>query len=141
MQVEHRILVQAPARTLFRIYEDVARWHTWDPDTREARLDGPPRPGARGSLTPTQGRTVPMQVTEVVTDRVFTVEARIPLFRMVFEHLLEPQAGGTAVTHRVRFHGLLSLVLGPVLIRRLNAGLPVTLARLRDLAESQGPAR
>ena len=136
MHVEHRIITRATPDLIFRIYEDVAGWHTWDPDTRQAMLDGPLLPGARGQLTPTRGRTVPMVVTEVVAGRSFTVESRIPLFRMVFEHVLTPLPGGTEVTHRVRFFGLLSIVLGPMLIRQLDTGLPVTLARLRERAES-----
>jgi len=136
MQVEHHITVAAPPRAIFQIYADVSNWHTWDPDTRKASLDGPFEVGTRGRLTPTQGNTVPMLLTERVPDQCFTVESRILLFRMRFEHELRPVAGGTEATHRVTFSGLLSVVLGPMLCKRLNAGLPVTLARLKALAES-----
>ncbi len=137
MQIEHRTTVAAAPDVIYRIYEDVARWHTWDPDTKQASLDGPLRTGSKGKLTPTKGNTVPMLVTDVVANRSFTVESRIPLFRMRFEHELHPNAGGTEVIHRVTFSGLLSLLLGPMLSRQLNAGLPVTLSRLKALAESQ----
>lgn len=136
MQVEHRITVQADPQLIYRFYEDVPRWPAWDPDTKAARLDGPLRVGARGSLTPTQGNTVPMLVTEVTPGRSFTVESKIPLFRMVFEHVLTAGPAGTEVLHRVTLSGLLSIVLGPMLTRRLNAGLPVTLARLKQQAEA-----
>ena len=138
MHIVRRTHAQAPADRIFRFYEDVANWPAWDPDTRAARLDGPLQPGARGSLTPTRGRTVPMLVTAVVPGRSFTVECRIPLFRMVFEHELLPMDGGTEITHRVHFHGLLSILLGPMLIRQLRTGLPVTLERLRQRAEAAG---
>ncbi len=137
MQVEHRTLVQASPETVFKLYQDVANWHTWDPDTKQASLDGPMRIGARGSLTPTKGRTVPMAVTALVQGRSFTVESKIPLFRMVFEHELNPTAAGTEVVHRVSFSGLLSFVLGPLLIKQLNQGLPVTLNKLKQLAQSK----
>ena len=140
MQVEHRIVVQAPPEVLFRIYEGVAHWHTWDPDTKQATLDGPLRVGAKGSLTPTKGRTVPMVVTGVVAGRSFTVEARIPLFRMVFDHELNPGPTGTEAVHRVTFSGLLAFLLGSMLSRQLQTGLPVTLARLKQLAESTSAA-
>ncbi|EYC50773.1 polyketide cyclase [Hylemonella gracilis str. Niagara R] len=136
MHVEHQITIAASPRVIFQIYADVSNWHTWDPDTRKASLDGPFEIGTRGRLTPTQGNTVPMLLTELVADRCFTVESRIPLFRMCFEHELSPVAGNTEVTHRVTFSGLLSVVLGPMLCKRLNAGLPVTLARLKAMAES-----
>jgi hypothetical protein len=137
MHVEHRITVAAPPQSIFRIYEDVRTWHTWDPDTQQASLEGAFEAGSRGLLTPTKGRTVPMVLTRVVRNSCFTVESRIPLFRMLFEHELRPIPGGTEVVHRVSFSGLLSLVLGPMLSRQLNSGLPVTLARLKALAESR----
>ena len=137
MLVEHRITVAAPPATIFRIYADVARWHTWDPDTKQATLDGPFEAGSRGRLTPPKGHTVPMLLTQVVPDKCFTVESRIPLFRMLFEHKLTPTATGTEVVHRVTFSGLLSFVLGRMLSTQLNTGLPITLGRLKALAEAR----
>ena len=135
MKIEHRTITQAQPEVVFRLYEDVANWHTWDPDTKQATLDGPLQSGAQGKLTPTKGRTVPMRVTDVVPGRSFTVESKIPLFQMVFEHELTPGPSGTEIVHRVTFSGLLSMLLGPMLSRQLNAGLPVTLDRLKQLAE------
>ena len=140
MQVEHRIHVAAAPRTLFRIYADVAHWHTWDPDTKQATLDGPFAVGSRGRLVPTQGNGVPMVLTQVVPDRSFTAESHIPLFRMRFDHELVPAGAGTEVVHRVVFSGPLTFVLGRLLARRVDAGLPVTLQRLKALAEAQEAA-
>lgn len=136
MQVEHSILVQASPERIFRIYEDVSTWHTWDPDTKRAWLEGPFAVGSRGSLTPTKGNTVPMLVTQVERNASFTVESRIPLFRMVFEHELLAQGSTTKVIHRVTFSGLLTFVLGRLLAKQVNHGLPVTLASLKRLAEA-----
>ncbi len=135
MQVEHCVLVHAPAERIFRIYEDVSAWHTWDPDTKSASIDGPFAIGTRGTLTPPKGHTVPMLLTRVDRDVCFTVESRIPLFRMVFEHELVPQGGAVKVIHRVTFSGALSFVLGRMLVKQLNQGLPVTLGNLKHRAE------
>jgi len=140
MQIEHRIKVAAAPRSIFSIYQDVQNWHTWDPDTKRATLDGPFEVGSRGRLTPTQGNTVPMVLVQVVPDACFTVESKIPLFRMRFEHELVPDQGMTEVIHRVTLSGPLTLLLGRMLAKRLNAGLPVTLARLKALAESRASA-
>jgi Polyketide cyclase / dehydrase and lipid transport len=140
MQVEHRINVAAPAETIFRIYEDVQNWYTWDPDTKSATLEGPFEVGSRGRLTPTKGNAVPMLLTQVVPGSSFTVESRIPLFRMLFEHELLSTSGATEVVHRVTFSGLLSVVLGPMPSKQLNAGLPVALGKLKALAEARSAA-
>jgi hypothetical protein len=141
MQVEHRITVAASPAAIFRIYEDVPNWHTWDPDTKQATLEGPFRAGSRGRLTPTKGNPVPMLLTQVVSDTCFTVESKIPLFRMRFEHELTPMQEATEVVHRVTLCGLVSLVLGPMLSKQLNAGLPVTLKGLKALAEARSAAQ
>ncbi len=140
MQVEHRTTVSASPETIFRIYQDVQNWHTWDPDTKQASLEGPFAVGSMGRLTPLKGNTVPMLLTEVIPGRCFTVESKIPLFRMLFEHELIQRPEATEVVHRVTFSGLLSIVLGPMLSNQLNAGLPVTLARLKALAEERSEA-
>lgn len=140
MHIEHTTTTTAPPATVFAIYQDVANWHTWDPDTKRAFIEGPFAVGSRGCLTPTRGNTVPMLLTWVESARGFTVESRIPLLRMVFEHVLTPVPGGTQVLHRVTLSGLLSRVLGPMLIRQLDAGLPVTLRNLKALAESRAAA-
>ena len=137
MQIEHKTAVRAAPNVLFRIYEDVANWHTWDPDTKRAFLDGPLQLGSKGKLTPTKGNTVPIRVTEVTRDRSFTVESKIPLLRMVFEHELKPMAGGTEVVHRVTLSGPLLLILGRMLTRQIDTGLPVTLRNLKQLAEAR----
>jgi hypothetical protein len=137
MQIEHRIEVAAAPHSIYRIYQDVQNWPAWDPDTKSATLEGAFAVGSRGRLTPTQGNAVPMVLTRVVQDRCFTVESKIPLFRMLFEHELVPTDGMTEVIHRVTLSGPLTLLLGRMLAKRLNAGLPVTLRKLKALAESQ----
>lgn len=136
MRIEHSILVNATPERVFAIYADVPNWNKWDPDTRASFIDGPFQSGARGSLTPTRGNTVEMQLTSVVPNRSFTVEARIPLFRMVFEHELIPRDGATAIIHRVSFSGALAFLLGRIIGAQVNKGLPDTLVKLKAAAEA-----
>lgn len=139
--IEHRTLIATSPAAIHAIYADVANWHLWDPDTRAATLNGPFAAGSRGTLTPSKGNTVPMMVRFADPERGFTVESRIPLLlRMVFEHELNARGPSqTEVVHRVTLTGPLSWLIGPSLKRQLDAGLPVTLARLKRLAETGSP--
>lgn len=150
MIIEHRITANCPPEVIFDIYRDVTQWHTWDPDTRKAYLEPPFIVGSQGFIVPTQGRRVPMTLTAMDENRFFTVESRIPLFRMAFEHELHPEpengpdAQGsccTTIIHRVTLGGLLTLLIGKMMQRQLNTGLPVTLQSLKALAESRWAAR
>ncbi len=139
--IEHRVRIAAAPAAIYRLYADVANWYRWDPDTKRATLDGPFAVGSRGSLTPAKGTTVPMVVTFADPVRGFTVESSIPLLlRMVFEHeLIARDEAMTEVVHRVTLSGPLGWLLGPGLKRQLDAGLPVTLSRLKRLAETGSP--
>lgn len=139
--IEQRIQIATAPATIYRLYADVANWHRWDPDTRRATLEGAFAVGSHGSLTPAKGNTVPMVVTFADPERGFTVESRIPLLlRMVFEHELTTRGPSlTEVVHRVTLSGPLAWLIGPGLKRQLDAGLPVTLARLKRLAETGSP--
>lgn len=137
MQVESRVTVSVPPERIFAIYADVGNWKAWDPDTKDSSIDGPFQTGSKGRITPPKGMSVPMDFISVVPNQSFTVESRIPLFRMLFEHELHPTAAGTTeVVHRVTFSGALSFVLGPIVGNPLRTGLPITLASLKRLAES-----
>lgn len=141
MQVQAHIHIDAPAHVVFGIYRDVSHWHTWDPDTKSASIDGPFAVGTRGRLVPTRGREVPMRLTEVTPDRSFTVQCDVPLFRMQFIHELEPAEGGTRVTQRMVTSGALDFVIGRVLARQVREGFPKTLAALKRLAEAESTGR
>ena len=134
-QVEHRIMINSPAETIFCIYADVSNWNTWDPDTKTSCIKGPFIMGAKGSITPPKGMSVPMLLTSVNHNKNFTVEAKIPFLKMVFEHELIPTQTATEVIHRVIFSGLLSPLFFKIIGAQLNKGLPVTLANLKEKAE------
>lgn len=137
IQVESKIVIPTPAQPIFALYADVAGWSRWDPDTQAASLDGPFQLGSRGRLVPTHGRAVPMQLTQLEPGRSFTVQARIPLLEMVFDHELRAVSGGTEATHRVSFTGLLAPLLGRMLAAQLRRNLPRTLASLSRHAQQR----
>lgn len=137
--IEERIHVLAPAARVYAIWADVPGWPRWDPDTRQASLDGPLAAGAKGRLKPRKGFAVPMRVVDAVAGERFTVECPVLGNVMRFEHILRPLPCGVEVLHRVSFHGWLGGWLARTVGRDVRAGLPVTLQRLKALAE-QGPS-
>jgi hypothetical protein len=135
MSIEERIQIAVQPEVIDRIWSEVDRWHLWDPDTKRALLKGPFAVGTKGRIVPSKGVGVPMLVTERSAGRSFTVEAFIPLFRMHFEHLVSPVAGGSEVIHRVWFTGALAWMFGPGVAKQLRQGLPRTMQSLKTYAE------
>ncbi|SFN08201.1 SRPBCC family protein [Variovorax sp. OV329] len=140
MQFEESIEVQASPKTVFALYADVAAWASWDPDVRSSAIAGRFASGATGRLKPAKGPESKITFTEVVADKSFTVESRLPLCVMRFEHELSATSRGTTVMHRVSFLGLLAPLFGRVIGGQIRKGLPRTLAGLKRAAERSGAA-
>lgn len=134
--IEKHIVISAKPETIFRIYRDVENWSQWDPDTKSSSLDKGLELGSKGTLKPAKGFPVPMEVTSIQDNRHFTATSKTALFRMDFDHLLEPVENSTRVIHRVRITGLLKPLLALMLAPRIDKGLPVTLQHLKAQAEA-----
>lgn len=137
MEVEESIEIAVPPKVIDQIWSEVDHWHEWDPDTKEASLNGPFTVGTTGRIVPTKGMGVPMLVTERTIGRSFTVEGYIPLFRMHFEHTLSPTENGVLVSHRVWFSGALAFLFGPGVAKQVRNGLPRTMRSLKSFAEAR----
>jgi hypothetical protein len=120
---------------VFRLYRDVDGWSAWDPDVRPSSVEGGLQRGASGTLTPTRGPRASITVTDVQEDVSFTVESRLPLCTMRFEHELRPRGHMTHVVHRVTFMGPLAFLFGRVIGTQIRKGLTRTLQGLKAASE------
>lgn len=137
MQFEEQIVIAAPPEKVFALYENVTAWSSWDPDVKTSSIEGSFSSGASGSLQPSSGPKARIKFTEVMPNRSFTVETKLPLCVMRFEHELTLLPSGTNAKHRVTFQGLLSPFFGRVIGSQIRKGLPNTLQGLKRAAEHQ----
>lgn len=135
MQFEEHAVIAAPVGQVFSLYVDVAGWSRWDQDVKSASIQGEFVSGARGTLQPTQGPKANIIFTEVVPNRSFTVESKLPLCVMRFEHELMGNTAQTKVVHRVLFKGILAPLFGRLIGNQIRKGLPHTLQGLKRAAE------
>ncbi len=136
MQFEHATTIAAGAETIFAIYADVSNWPSWDPDAKAASIEGAFVSGAKGVITPEGGPKSTIYFTEVIRNRSFTVDCKLPLCLMRFEHELEASGSGTLATHRVIFSGALAFFFGRVIGSGIKKALPAALAGLKRVAEA-----
>jgi hypothetical protein len=92
MRFEESILISASAEKVFALYSNVAGWSSWDPDVKESSIDGAFVSGVAGTLRPSNGPKAKITLTEVIPNRLFTVESKLPLsscvLNMSFQSLL-----------------------------------------------------
>ena len=137
MQFEEQIVIAAPPEKVFALYENVTAWSSWDPDVKTSSIEGSFSSGASGSIKPSSGPKARIKFTEIMPNLSFTVETKLPLCIMRFEHELTLLASGTNAKHRVTFQGLLSPFFGRVIGSKIRKGLPITLQGLKHAAEKQ----
>jgi hypothetical protein len=139
--IEESIHIAVPPTVIDQIWSEVDRWHLWDPDTKQARLNGPFAVGTQGRIVPSKGMGIAMLVTERSAGRSFTVEGYIPWFRIHFEHTVVAAEGGSQVVHRVWFTGALAFLFGSGVARQVRDGLPRTMRSLKTYAEKRNDTR
>jgi uncharacterized protein YndB with AHSA1/START domain len=136
MQFESSRTIHATAAKIFAIYADVAQWPTWDPDLKEARLEGALKSGVIGEVSPHSGPKSKLLFSEVVQDKLLRMECKLPLAKMHFDYILQAEGDATLVTHRTTFSGLLAPLWGRVIGSGMKKSLPAALEGLRRKAEA-----
>jgi len=135
MQFEFSTQINAPAATVFTLYENVAQWPLWDTDVKSASIQGAFVSGARGVIVPNGGPKCDILFSEVTRNQGFKAECKLPLCKMRFEHVLETKEGGTKATHRVVFEGLLAPLFGRLIGSGMRKTLPHAMAGMKAAAE------
>lgn len=85
---------EAAPDEVWKVWTDVSRWPEWDVSKEIAQLDGPFEPGARGWAKQRGNLGGSFTITVVDAGRRWVTECPVPLGKVIFDHLLEPVAGG-----------------------------------------------
>jgi uncharacterized protein YndB with AHSA1/START domain len=86
--------LQAEPDEVWKVWTDVARWPEWDVSKEVARLDGPFEPGVSGWAKQRGNLGGSFTITEVEPGRRWVTECRLPLGKVIFEHVLEDAGEG-----------------------------------------------
>jgi Polyketide cyclase / dehydrase and lipid transport len=97
---------EAEPDAVWKVWTDVARWPEWDASKEIAQLDGPFEPGTSGWAKQRGNLGGLFTITEVDPGRRWVTECPVPLGKVIFDHVLEPVAGGRVrVVKKVEVQG------------------------------------
>ncbi len=133
---------EAEPAEVWKLWTDVARWPEWDVSKEIARLDGPFLPGVSGWAKQRGNLGGSFTITAVDDGRRWVTECPMPLGKVIFDHSLEPVAGGRVrLVKRAEVHGALGslLLLAAPKMRRDVAQSLAALGRLCPRGAQQPP--
>lgn len=133
--IEHTEQTKASPDQVWRVWEDVENWKSWDHGIEYSTLDGPFAEGSCGELKPKEGPLVKTRLTHVDPMNAFVDEAKLPLTRIIVHHSLVVDEGVTRVTHRIEMQGVLAFFFAIVIGRTMKENLPHEMAAMVKRAE------
>lgn len=135
MTFEESIDISAEPKAVFAVYQNVADWPRWDPETEAASLDGEFVKGATGTVKPKGAPITKIKIIELTQDQSFTIECTLPLCKMRFIHVMKGTDSGTHLVNQLVFTGLLSPVFGRMFGKGISKSLPGSLAGIKRFIE------
>ena len=141
MTVEFHISVDiaAPPDTVWSVMSDAERWHEWTASVTSIRLlDGRPLGvGSRALIRQPKFPPAMWTVTALDPGRGFVWQSGAPGMRVQAHHSLTPIAGGTRVTLRLEYSGMLGTLMARMTRGITNRYLGMEAAGLKKRSEER----
>ena len=135
MVFSSKIQIDATPEKIWAKYANVREWSSWDSEVREAYLNKGLSFSSEGFLIPRKGPKASIRVVQFEENRNFTVQSRLPLCRLNFEHYITDMNGSSAVEHKIVFTGVLAPLFSRLIGRQIYKAMPDTLAALKTSVE------
>jgi len=135
--IRHTVRAKASPEVIWKIWEDVGHWNSWDHGIEYSTIDGPFAEGTTGTLKPKGGPLVHTKLTSVEPLKQFVDESKLPLAKIIVSHFLNVSNGVTEVTHQIEMKGPLAFFFAFVIGRKMKKNLPQEMRALVEKAEKR----
>ena len=119
---EHSIKTDLSSEQVWRVWEDVKNWKTWDQEIEFSLLDGPFVQGATGRLKMFNSPVLETEITQMDRLKSYTFEAKLFLAKSVSTSSIEILDGAILVKFKNEIRGPLALLyaalIGPGIKRK-----------------------
>lgn len=133
--IEHKVETTASPAQIWKVWEDVENWNSWDHGLEFSTIDGPFQTGTKGKLKPKGGPLVQTLLTEVEPLKRFVDEARLPGTKIIVSHSMRRSNEKTYVTHKIEMKGPLGWLFAFLIGRKMKKNLPNEMLSMVKKAE------
>jgi hypothetical protein len=115
---------------IWKKYEDVTSWKSWDPAVEKSELLGEFTEGAKGKLKPTGGPETEFVLTDITKYIYFADRSKLPFAYIDFEHSIDEDGTIRTITHTIKMGGFLAPLFKLILGKKLASGLEEAVGNL-----------
>jgi hypothetical protein len=130
--VKHTIETKATPIQIWKLWEDVENWKTWDQELELSQLDGPFQAGTTGSSKFVKTPLFKTLLTQVEPHKLVVQEAYLFFAKVISYQSMNHVAGKTQVTFQVEIRGLLSLFYVCMLRRFIQKKIPLEMEKMLE---------
>ena len=112
---------EATKEQMWKLFTDINNWHIWNNEIEFAKLEGKFEAGNNYLIQPKNGRTVNVELLEVVENKHCLESGKFPLAKMYYDHILEETANGLKITSTITMKGLLSFLWVQMVVKKIAA--------------------
>ncbi len=135
--VKHTVETKATPMQIWKIWQDVENWKTWDEQIKLSRIDGPFQTGTTGCTKFVGTPLLKTLLTQVEPYKLVVQEAYLSFAKVVSYQSMRQVDGKTEVSFQVEILGSLSLfyacMLGRFIKKKIPAEMEEMLKRVRTL--------
>lgn len=135
--ISHTIETKAHPQVIWKIWQDVKNWNTWDHGIEFSSIEGPFAEGTKGVLKPKGGPLVRTELTRVEPMRLFIDESKLFFCKIIVSHFLKESQGKTQVTHQIEMKGPCAFLFAFLIGRTMKKNLPQEMHAMIKKAENE----
>ncbi len=138
--IKHTVETTATPAQIWRVFQDVATWNSWDHELESSGINGPFQAGTPGWLKPVNGPLLKTILTRVEPGKLFVQEAELLFAKAVMTHVISHShtAGTTQVTFQTEIRRPLAifwtLMIGSSIKKKIPLEMVAMLKKATALA-------
>ncbi len=128
--IKHTLETKATPIQVWRIWQDVANWKTWDQEIELSRLDGPFQTGTTGCTKFVGTPLFKTLLTQVEPYKLVVQEAYLSFAKVISYQSMSHDAGKTQVTFQVEIRGPLAFFFACLIGRSIKKKIPIEMEEM-----------
>lgn len=130
---EFSMVTNVPASRIWQAWSDVENWREWDESVEFSSLNGSFEDGAVGVLKSVGGPQSAFRLKDVVANKSFTSQTKLPFCTMDFVHEIVEDSGVVRIKHCIEMRGVFTFIFKNIIGKNAAKSLPDAVKKLVDL--------